>query len=181
MAAPIRAQQSPSMQPTGLGHAVEFILVHELIQLTSLALGLLECVKPLVVDGVAALRTTVIYSSNPHWARIAHLRSLEVGRACLYWENLHFLLDYILCDGPHLTGYGCFERRSHGTGLNETSVCLCGQTDKIHRDLWTCPLCDNVKKAMSSEIDVMNVDIVYYADAISTRASLRRFREYARA
>ncbi|GBP96662.1 hypothetical protein EVAR_89987_1 [Eumeta japonica] len=67
-------------------------------------------------------------------------------------------------------------------GLNETSVCLCGQTDEdMHHVLWSCPLYDDLRSDMLSGIKVLQVGPVYYADLVGTQANFRRFVEYARA
>ncbi|GBP63882.1 Retrovirus-related Pol polyprotein from type-1 retrotransposable element R1 [Eumeta japonica] len=81
-----------------------------------------------------------------------------------------------------LTGHGCFRKRLYELGLNETSECLCGQTDEdMHHVLWSCPLYDDLRSDMLSGIKVLQVGPVYYADLVGTQANFRRFVEYARA
>ncbi|GBO98753.1 Retrovirus-related Pol polyprotein from type-1 retrotransposable element R1 4, partial [Eumeta japonica] len=73
-----------------------------------------------------------------------------------------------------LTGHGCFRKRLYELGLNETSVCLCGQTDEdMHHVLWSCPLYDDFRSDMLSGIKVLQVGPVYYADLVGTRANFR--------
>ncbi|GBP96680.1 Retrovirus-related Pol polyprotein from type-1 retrotransposable element R1 [Eumeta japonica] len=68
-----------------------------------------------------------------------------------------------------------------GLGLNETGVCLCGQTDEdMHHVLWSCPHMTTSRSDMLSGIKVL-VGPVYYADLVGTQANFRRFVEYARA
>ncbi|GBP70804.1 Retrovirus-related Pol polyprotein from type-1 retrotransposable element R1 4 [Eumeta japonica] len=81
-----------------------------------------------------------------------------------------------------LTGHGCFRKRLHDLGLNETSMCLCEQTDEdMHHVLWSCPLYDDIRSEMLSGIEVLQVGPVYYADLMGTQANFRRLVEYARA
>ncbi|GBP73315.1 Retrovirus-related Pol polyprotein from type-1 retrotransposable element R1 4 [Eumeta japonica] len=48
-----------------------------------------------------------------------------------------------------LTGHGCFRKRLHELGLNESSVCLCEQTDEHkHHVSWLCPLYDDIRREM---------------------------------
>ncbi|GBP28873.1 Retrovirus-related Pol polyprotein from type-1 retrotransposable element R1 2 [Eumeta japonica] len=81
-----------------------------------------------------------------------------------------------------LTGHGCFRKRLHDMGLNESSVCLCGQTDEeMHHVLWTCPLYDDIRNEMLSGLEAIQVGPVSYADLVGSQANFRRLREYARA
>ncbi|GBP77288.1 Retrovirus-related Pol polyprotein from type-1 retrotransposable element R1 4 [Eumeta japonica] len=57
-----------------------------------------------------------------------------------------------------LTGHGCFRKRLYDLGLNETSMCLCEQTDEdMHHVLWSCPLYDDIRSVMLSGIEVLQV------------------------
>ncbi|GBO98511.1 Putative 115 kDa protein in type-1 retrotransposable element R1DM [Eumeta japonica] len=79
-----------------------------------------------------------------------------------------------------LTGHGCFRRRLHEMGLNESSVCMCGQTDEdIHHVLCAYPLYDDIRVEMLGGLEVLREGPVYYADL--SRANFCRFREFARA
>ncbi|GBP57364.1 Retrovirus-related Pol polyprotein from type-1 retrotransposable element R1 4 [Eumeta japonica] len=70
-----------------------------------------------------------------------------------------------------LTGHGYFRKRLYELGLNESSVCLCEQTDEdMHHVLWSCPLYDEIRK-MLKKIKVMCVAPVYYADLTGSRAN----------
>ncbi|GBP12198.1 Retrovirus-related Pol polyprotein from type-1 retrotransposable element R1 4 [Eumeta japonica] len=81
-----------------------------------------------------------------------------------------------------LTGHGCFRKRPHDMRLNDTSMCFCGQTDEdMHHVLWSCPLYDDIRSEMLSDIEVMQVGPVYYTDLVGSQANFRRLREYARA
>ncbi|GBP97333.1 Retrovirus-related Pol polyprotein from type-1 retrotransposable element R1 4 [Eumeta japonica] len=81
-----------------------------------------------------------------------------------------------------LTGHGCFRKRLYDLGLNETSRCLCEQTDEdMHHVLWSCPLYDDIRSEMLSGIEVLQVGPVYYADLVGAQANFRRLVEYARA
>ncbi|GBP42614.1 Retrovirus-related Pol polyprotein from type-1 retrotransposable element R1 4 [Eumeta japonica] len=72
-----------------------------------------------------------------------------------------------------LTGYGCFRKRLYELGLNESSVCLCEQTDEdMHHVLWSCPLYDEIRSEMLKEIKVMCVGPI--CKSVALRREKRR-------
>ncbi|GBP23614.1 Retrovirus-related Pol polyprotein from type-1 retrotransposable element R1 4 [Eumeta japonica] len=76
-----------------------------------------------------------------------------------------------------LTGHGSFRKRLHGLGLNESSICMCGQMDEdMHHVLWTRPLYDDIRAEMLSGLEVLQEGPVYYADPVGSRANFRRCR-----
>ncbi|GBP85868.1 hypothetical protein EVAR_65444_1 [Eumeta japonica] len=73
-------------------------------------------------------------------------------------------------------------KRLYDLGPNDTSVCLCGQTDEdVHHVLWSRSLYDVVRSETLSGIKVLEAGPVYYANLVSTEANSRRLVDYTRA
>ncbi|GBP00471.1 Retrovirus-related Pol polyprotein from type-1 retrotransposable element R1 4 [Eumeta japonica] len=79
-----------------------------------------------------------------------------------------------------LTGHGCFRKRLHDLGLNDTSVCLCGlRNEDMHHVLWCCLLYNELRTVMLSGLEVLSVGPVYYSDFAGSSGNFRQLREFA--
>ena len=98
--------------------------------------------------------------------------------------SVRFKSDHIVPDhsvSQILTGHGCFRKRLHDMKLCERADCDCGHAaeDRDHV-LWDCPLYDEERKELLSDLTRTSIGPVYYRELVDSRENFEKLSKFAK-